>query len=51
MFWLEDLKVRDRSGNLEVDGRIILRLILGKWFGKVWNGCVCLRTGTSDGVL
>jgi len=30
VFWLENLKGRDHSEDLAVDGRIILELILGK---------------------
>jgi hypothetical protein len=30
MFWVEDLKGRDYSESLAVDGRAILKLVLGK---------------------
>jgi hypothetical protein len=35
VFWLENLKGRDHSEDLGVDGKIILEWILGKWVGKV----------------
>lgn len=31
IFWLEDNKGRDRLGNVDVDERIILKLVLGKY--------------------
>jgi hypothetical protein len=46
-----NLKGRDHSENLGVDGMIILESILEKYVGKVWTGCICLRIGTSDGIL
>jgi hypothetical protein len=46
----ENLKGRDRSEDLGVDEKIILEWILGKG-GKVWTGFVCLRIGTSGGLL
>jgi hypothetical protein len=36
---MENLKGRDRSEDLGVDGRIILEWILGKYGGKVWTVC------------
>ena len=38
-------------GNQEVDGRIILRWIFGKWKGVVGTGWSWLRIGTGDGHL
>ena len=37
--------------DLRVDVRAILRLILRKWHGKLWTKFVCLRTGTTGGLL
>jgi hypothetical protein len=51
VFWLENLKARDRSEDLAVDGRIISECIIGKQGGKVWTGCIWLRIGTSGGLL
>jgi hypothetical protein len=45
----ENLKGRDRSEDLGADGMIILECILGICGGKVWTGCVWLRTETSGG--
>jgi len=48
-FCSENLKGRDYSEDL--DGRIILEWILGNKDGKLWTGCIWLRTGISDGLL
>jgi hypothetical protein len=50
-FWSENLKGRDHSEDLGVDGRIIPEFFLGKCGGKVWTGCIRLRIGTSGGLL
>jgi hypothetical protein len=50
-FWSENLKGRDQSEDLDVDGRITLQWILGKMGGKLWTGYSWLRTGTSGGLL
>jgi hypothetical protein len=36
-FWSENLKGRDHFEDLDVDGRIVLEWILGKWAEKVWT--------------
>jgi hypothetical protein len=46
-----NLMGRDHSKYLGVDGRIMLEWILGKLRGKVWMGCIWLRTRTSGGLL
>jgi hypothetical protein len=47
IFWLGSLKARDHTEDLGVDGKIILKRILGKQGGKLWTGCIWLRIGTS----
>jgi hypothetical protein len=49
--WSENLKGRDLSEELGVDGRIILEEILGKEGGKVWTGCIWLRIGINGELL
>jgi hypothetical protein len=49
-FLSENLKGRDHSENIGVDGRIILDWILGRYGGVVWTVFIWLRIGTS-GVL
>jgi hypothetical protein len=44
---LENPKGRDHYDNLDVDGKIILELILGKECWKLWSGHICLGIGTS----
>jgi hypothetical protein len=51
VFWLENLKGRDRFEDLDVDGRIILETILWKLGEKLWIGLIWLRTETSGGLL
>jgi hypothetical protein len=48
---LENLKGRDHSEELGVDGKIILGWISGKQIAKMWTGCVWLRIRTSSGHL
>jgi hypothetical protein len=38
-------------GNLAVDGRIILKLILQKFDIKAWDGFIWPEIGTSSGLL
>jgi hypothetical protein len=47
-FWLEGLKGRDHSEDLGIDGKIILKWILGKEGWKVWIGFIWLRTETCN---
>jgi hypothetical protein len=46
-----NILVGKHGEDLGVDGRMILEWTLGKYGGKVWTGCIWLRTGTSDGQL
>jgi hypothetical protein len=46
------LKGRNQSEDFGVGGKIIIIiLILGKYGGKLWNGFIWLRIGTSGGLL
>jgi hypothetical protein len=47
----ENLKEKDHSEELGVDGKIILEWILQKEGGKVWTGYIWLRIGISGGML
>jgi hypothetical protein len=50
VFWFENLKERDHSDDLRVEGKIILKCILGKQDRKL-TGCIRLRMGISGGLL
>jgi hypothetical protein len=39
-FWPEEMKGRDHSEDLVVDGEIILERILVKEGRKMWTGCI-----------
>jgi len=39
VFWMEDLKGRDHSEDIGLDGKIILKWILGNKKGKMRTGC------------
>jgi hypothetical protein len=51
VFRLGNLKRRDNSEDLAVDGRTVLKWILGKYGGMVWTGFMWLRIGTSGRLL
>jgi hypothetical protein len=42
---------RVNPSDLALDRKIILERILEKSRGKLWAGLICLRIGTSDGLL
>ena len=42
-FWLGHLRVRDHLEDPDVDGKIILKWIVGKWDVWVWTGSSWLR--------
>jgi hypothetical protein len=48
---MDNMKGRDHSENLDVDGKIILEWIIGKYGGKVWTGFIWLSMWTSGGLL
>jgi hypothetical protein len=43
ILWFENLEGKDHLEDLGVDGKTILKLILWKLGGKVWNGYIWLR--------
>jgi len=43
-FWWVNLKQRDNSQDLGVDGSIILKLVMNRYYGRLWTGFICLRT-------
>jgi hypothetical protein len=47
----QNIKETDHLGNLDVDGRIILKLILKRWDRSVWTLFMWLRIGTRGGLL
>jgi hypothetical protein len=50
-FYKGKLKRRHHVKDLEVDGRTLLKLILKKMSGRMWNGLIKLRIGASGGLL
>jgi len=48
-FWWGNMRERDHCGDPDVDGRIILRWIFGKWERVVGAGWSWLRIGTGGG--
>jgi len=48
---LENLKARDRSEDLVVDGKLIIELIVGNYCGKLRTGCMWLKKWISGGFL
>jgi hypothetical protein len=48
-FWWGNLRVGDKSEDLRVDGKAILRRIFKKLDGKEWTRGVWLRVGASGG--
>jgi len=45
------MRTQLRLENLGVDGKIILKWILGRWGGKMWIGCIWLRIRINGGHL
>ena len=42
---------RDRLDDLDIDGKIVLNLILQKWDGRSWSEMFRLRIRTGGGML
>jgi hypothetical protein len=51
LLWLANLEGRDHLEDLDIDGKIILECILGKYDVKLWTGFIWLRIGSSGGAL
>jgi hypothetical protein len=41
----------NHSEDLDIDGRIILEWILGKWGGMMWTGFIWITIGTNGELL
>jgi hypothetical protein len=50
-FWWGNLRERHYWGHPDVDGRMILRWIFGKWDVGVWTGLNWLRIEMGSGHL
>jgi len=50
-FWWGNLKERERLGDPDVDGRLILKWIFRKWVVGAWTGSSWLRIGTGGRLL
>jgi hypothetical protein len=51
IIWLGNLKGRDHSVDLGIDGEIKLEWILAEFGGKLWTGCIWLRIRASGRLL
>jgi hypothetical protein len=45
------VKVRDHVGDLDVNGRMIIKRILKTRYVRLWTGIIWLRIGSSVGLL
>jgi hypothetical protein len=49
--WSENLYGRDGFEDLGLDERILLKLILNKWYNRKWTGVIWPRMWTNDRFL
>ena len=49
--WWGNLRERDHLKGPDVDGRVIVRWIFGKWDRGAWTGLIWLKRGTGGGNL
>jgi hypothetical protein len=50
-FWFKNLKGRDHSEELVVDGKIMLKWLLRELNMTVWTGFTCPRIRAREGLL
>jgi hypothetical protein len=50
-FWWGNLKEREHTEDLGIDGRIMLKRVFKKWGGKTWTELIWLGLGTGGGLL
>ena len=48
-FYCGDLRKRDHLQDLGIDGSLILKWIIKKWFEETWTGLLWLRIGQVSG--
>jgi hypothetical protein len=51
VFWLGNVRERENLEDVDIWGRIILKLMLKKWDGEAWTGLFRLRRGTVGELL
>jgi hypothetical protein len=50
-FWWRNMKERGQLEDLGMEGRIIIKCLLGRWDEKAWTGFIWVRIETSGGLL
>jgi hypothetical protein len=50
-FWGENLQERDHLQDIGIESRILLKLILNKWNGRMWNKLMWLKMEICFGLL
>jgi len=46
-----DLRERDHLEDVDVDVRIILKLVFRKWDGEAWTGLMWFKIRTGEGLV